>query len=87
MENKFQRTALHMAASNEHFEVVRFLLDEGADIEAKCESGEMALHKASASGHVQVVKHFWGEEPKGTPNRFAARHHPKWPRDLRRKTY
>lgn len=51
-----------MAASNGHFEVVRFLLDEGADIDAQRESGETALHKASASDHVQVGKHLLGLE-------------------------
>ena len=40
----------------EHFDVAKVLIQNGADVNAVNESKETALHLASAKGHVDVVK-------------------------------
>ncbi|TMW69721.1 hypothetical protein Poli38472_001877 [Pythium oligandrum] len=58
-------TALHLASSAGHVDVVRVLLDHGADLNIASESdsmftvvqeGETALHLACRDGHVSVVR-------------------------------
>ncbi|KAF2639800.1 ankyrin, partial [Massarina eburnea CBS 473.64] len=48
--------ALHWAASEGKAEAVEFLLDHGADIEAKCSRGRTPLILAAEAGHEQVAK-------------------------------
>src|SRR5205809_1003504 len=50
------RTALHLAAENGHGAVVQLLLKEGADIEAKDESGYTALSMEAKSGNKAIVQ-------------------------------
>ena len=49
-------TPLHHASSKGHPEVVRILLEKGADIEATNLNGDTPLHIASEEGHIDVVK-------------------------------
>ena len=46
---------LHMAADRGHLEVVKVLLNKGADVNAFDSSGRTPLYKASQKGHEQVV--------------------------------
>ncbi|KAJ1396008.1 ankyrin repeat-containing domain protein, partial [Ochromonadaceae sp. CCMP2298] len=50
------RTALHIASHFGHPEVVRLLLEKGADAEAKDTAGRTAMHYASVTGHLEVVR-------------------------------
>lgn len=60
-------------------EVVKVLLEAGADINRRCEHGRTALHMASAWGHLDVVKYLieHGADPTiaaeadGTPAEMA----------------
>ena len=49
-------TALHVAAQENHAEVVEVLIDAGADIEAKNEKGSSPLHRACSEGALDTVK-------------------------------
>ncbi|KAF2007101.1 ankyrin [Amniculicola lignicola CBS 123094] len=48
-------TALHYAASNGHFETVKFLLDHGADPLKKDSLGASASERAQEYGHLEIV--------------------------------
>jgi len=48
-------TALHVAAISGHEAIVRLLLENGANIEAKTIDGQTALHVAAVSGQGEVV--------------------------------
>ena len=47
---------LHAAASNGHYQLVNFLLDEGVDCKTKTDEGRTALHGAAQNGHVEIVR-------------------------------
>ncbi|KAI8648686.1 Espin [Fusarium keratoplasticum] len=49
------RTALHLAATAGMEEVVRWLIDMGADKEAKNRAGKTPLYYAARNGHEAVV--------------------------------
>ncbi len=49
-------TALHLAAANDHTNVVKLLLDHGSFINAKGLNGQTALHRASSDGHFSTVE-------------------------------
>ena len=49
-------TALHAAARNGHLDVVRLLLDSGAQKNVTSKAGATALHVAAQKGHSQVVQ-------------------------------
>jgi ankyrin repeat protein len=54
---KYGRTALHLAAMNGHLEIVKLLLEHGADVNAKTEGGfygETAVEMAEHKGHMKV---------------------------------
>ncbi|KAF7914964.1 hypothetical protein EAE99_010385 [Botrytis elliptica] len=49
-------TPLFHAASNGHKTIVELLLKNGAEIDAKCDSGLTPLYEAGSQGHMTVVK-------------------------------
>ena len=52
-KDNYSSTALHLAATGGHAEVVKLLLDRGAAIEAKDRDGRTAL---SMAGRAEVVE-------------------------------
>lgn len=51
-------TWLHVAAKQGHLEVVKYLIDEGIDIDKKGGTFDAsALNLAAGAGHVKIVKH------------------------------
>jgi ankyrin repeat protein len=49
-------TDLHFASEHGHFQNVEFLIEKGAEIDAKDKSEKTALHLASEKGYFEVVK-------------------------------
>ena len=49
-------TALHLSADKGHLAVVKWLVAQGADMEAQDKNGRTALHKSAYRGHLAVVK-------------------------------
>ena len=47
---------IHLAARNDHLDVVRLLLEASADKDAVMQHGVTALHIAALNGHVDVVR-------------------------------
>ena len=56
-KDKFFRTPLHYAAMNNHLDVVQYLCEEGAAMEARGVSGWTSLHWAAHMGHLPVVQY------------------------------
>jgi ankyrin repeat protein len=50
------RTALIMASDANHTEVVRLLLEKGADVNAKTKYGKTALALAKIKDHTDIVQ-------------------------------
>jgi ankyrin repeat protein len=48
--------ALLLAAETGHFEIVRALLDAGAEVDAVTSTATRALHQAAMNGHTDIVK-------------------------------
>ncbi|HUV66084.1 MAG TPA: ankyrin repeat domain-containing protein, partial [Sedimentisphaerales bacterium] len=48
--------SLHEAAADGDIELVRSLISNGADVNAKDQRGRAALHRAANTGHVEVVR-------------------------------
>jgi ankyrin repeat protein len=55
-KDSFSTMPLYYAAAHGRGEVVRFLLDNGADIEARRKDGLTALMTAAYSGHQEIVE-------------------------------
>ncbi len=49
-------TALYMAVQNNHIEIVKILLDHGADTEIKTYSGVTTLHRAVQDNNIEILK-------------------------------
>ena len=47
---------IHLAARNGHLDIVRLLLEAGADKDAARQNGSTALHTAAWNGHLDVVR-------------------------------
>ncbi|KAH0585571.1 hypothetical protein H2248_008801 [Termitomyces sp. 'cryptogamus'] len=75
-----ERTPLHWAASSGAIDIVRFLIDQKAEVDKPDISGWTALHIAVSAGHDEVVKELVGagadvnrKNDKGiTPLHYAA---------------
>lgn len=48
-------TALHFAAENGAEDIVRLLVDKGADLNAVNDEGDTPLHKATVSNYAEVI--------------------------------
>ncbi|VDK73322.1 unnamed protein product [Litomosoides sigmodontis] len=48
-------TPLHLAAGYNNFEVARFLLENGAEVNLKDKGGLIPLHNASSFGHLEIA--------------------------------
>ena len=51
-----ESTALHLASRRGHVEVIRSLLDNGADADVRNSYGSTPLHMASTGGHAEAVR-------------------------------
>ena len=52
------RTGLHLASSMGHLETVKFLVSEGADVDAETDDGFSPLMMACIDGHFSICKYF-----------------------------
>ena len=52
----YGKTPLHHAAETSRFEIVQFLVESGADKEAKDKRDQTPLHFAAEDGHLDIVK-------------------------------
>jgi len=55
-QSRQEKTLLHEAVDSGHKELVQYLLDKGADINAKERQGWTPLHMASAAGEREIVE-------------------------------
>ena len=53
---RYENAALQAASAEGHEQIVKLLLDNGANVDAQCGSYGSALQAASAKGHEQIVK-------------------------------
>jgi protein-serine/threonine kinase len=49
-------TALHWASNNGHFDAVKILIENGANLEAKTTFGRTPLHLCSMRGQIDIIK-------------------------------
>lgn len=54
-KNKFGRTAIHLAATFGHTEMITVLIGQGANINVTDKTGWTALHYASLKGHLNGI--------------------------------
>ncbi|PMD55239.1 ankyrin, partial [Hyaloscypha bicolor E] len=50
------RTPLYRASMNGHVDIVKLLLEKGADVNAADRDGQTPLYRAFANRHVDIVK-------------------------------
>ena len=56
-KDKYDNTALHYASKKGHSEIVKLLLEKGANVNAQDNDiGYTVLHRASMAGHLEVAK-------------------------------
>jgi len=51
---RFQRTWLHIAASEGHIDIVRYLISRGESVNVASAEGWTPLHEAASEGHIQI---------------------------------
>ena len=56
LDEDYQAYALHIAAQSGNAEIVKLLLEHGAEVDAKNKYGESALHVAARSGNAEIVE-------------------------------
>lgn len=49
-------TPLYLAVSNGHIEIVKLLIEYGADLDVKCHEGETVLYEAARCGEEEIVR-------------------------------
>ncbi|XP_070176153.1 death-associated protein kinase 1-like isoform X2 [Littorina saxatilis] len=54
--NKHGETAVHMAASGGHVDVLKFLQDRGVNINIKDKQGDTAIYWAARQGHLEAIR-------------------------------
>ncbi|XP_059159950.1 death-associated protein kinase 1-like isoform X2 [Physella acuta] len=54
--NKHGETAVHMAASGGHVDVIKFLLAKGVDISILDKQGDSAVYWAARQGHTEIIQ-------------------------------
>ncbi|XP_033750474.1 death-associated protein kinase 1-like isoform X3 [Pecten maximus] len=59
--NRHGETAVHMAASGGHTEVLKFLQAKGVDISIQDKNGDSAVYWAARQGHLDVLRHLKDE--------------------------
>jgi len=55
-KNQFGETSLHSATIYDHYEVVAYLLDNGANVNARTNMGRTALHEAASFGRLRIAE-------------------------------
>src|SRR5712691_9403969 len=51
-----EETPLHLTSRAGHIDLVRLLIEHGADVAAQSKNGMTPLHEASEAGHVDVAR-------------------------------
>jgi ankyrin repeat protein len=59
-----ESTPLHLAALNEHFEIVKYLVEKGANIQAKTVFCETPLKLADIRSKAEIITFLKDEEAK-----------------------
>ncbi|XP_021346109.1 death-associated protein kinase 1-like isoform X4 [Mizuhopecten yessoensis] len=68
--NRHGETAVHMAASGGHTEVLKFLQAKGVDVGIQDKNGDSAVYWAARQGHLDVLRHLKDENvPFDTQNK------------------
>jgi ankyrin repeat protein len=55
-DSKGQNYLLHIATKSGHFDIVKCLIEKGAEINAKDKEEKTTLHWASKEGHLEIVQ-------------------------------
>ena len=65
MTDMYEKTPLHMAAKDGHYETMKILLEAGADVSVMDKEGRTALHRAAWNRHDKTVEMllYYGAEP------------------------
>ena len=56
MDLQEARTPLHKAVCGGHIDIVRLLVENGAEVNARDGNDETPLHKAAERGYIEVVR-------------------------------
>lgn len=62
LQDDYGYSALHYAARNNHFEIVKFLAQNGADLTLVTNGAATALHRAGISANENILDFLLGQE-------------------------